>query len=84
MRPAEFDMALRLRFGVPTGNIGASCNRCHEDTDKLDNMGPHELACMCGPQRIGLHNAGTDNILSYASRGGLNPARIGNWIPKVV
>ena len=75
LRAPEFDMALRLRFGVPTGNLGASCNRCHDDVDKLDNMGTHELACMCGPQRIGLHNAGTDNILSYATRGGLNPGR---------
>jgi hypothetical protein len=73
--PAEFDVTLRLRFGVATGNAGATCNRCHDEQDPLDNHGTHELACMCGENRIALHNAATDDILAFASRGGLNPSR---------
>jgi hypothetical protein len=72
--PAEFDLTLRLRLGLVTGSAGSFCNRCHSQVP-LDESGEHELACMCGPERIELHTELTNVGLTFATRGGLQPCR---------
>jgi hypothetical protein len=71
LAPNEFVVSVRLRFGLATLNSSSFCNRCHDRI--MDDSGKHELACMCGPERIGLHNGLETVAFNYATRGGMQP-----------
>jgi len=75
LEPIEFDLAIRLRFGLPVqlSSCKAHCNRCHAPVS--DRFGTHELACKGGPHRIELHDSLKNIAINFATQGGLNPTR---------
>ncbi|KAJ9437851.1 hypothetical protein DIPPA_25035, partial [Diplonema papillatum] len=72
LSPAEFNVAVRMRLGLPlTARVG-KCRLCG-DAD-ADVMGDHSLCCMSGGLRTRAHTALRNEVAAVAREALLTPA----------
>ncbi|KAJ9437513.1 Retrotransposable element SLACS 132 kDa protein [Diplonema papillatum] len=72
LSPAEFNVAVRMRLGLPlTAHVG-KCRLCG-DAD-ADVMGDHSLCCMSGGLRTRAHTALRNEVAAVAREALLTPA----------
>ena len=73
LSPAEHDVAIRLRLGLPIAEAPSLCGNCGRTW--ADVHGRHALACMHGPNRWAVHNAVRDAVYFAAGAALWAPVR---------